>query len=529
MKPVDRLLSTPRGEQDSAEAYATAHAAFHPDDVTAYLNAVFSTAPKVGLDPSIAVAQSAHETGAWTSAWWVTRLNPAGLGITGDPAENLASHAWANGNDAALSHLGHMLVYALGPAAASHVWASAGLGSLASIDPRYVAYVEAHGNSATAVTIHGLAGTWGTDPAYDAGVCDRGNAIYPKLPNQGETPPVADALNMTPGLIPMPSTIQDIIDVGERDQSLSCRGYDNLGARRLPPHFLVLHRSINGAGQSNSGYFHESCCPALTDLEVIATTGQGRRFVALPGDVSGWANGVVKAPYGDALAWLNLHNWELDTVNRDGESCEITGNYEDAVSDKAWAWLAQWIASRAHDYGITHETFPLIPAEADRSYITWHQEWTAGTGKICPGPVVMNYTPTLIERARATMKAAQTTGKPPVNPPTKKPYASPVKEVLDHITADIKRGHPTDFVWKGLTLYGAIRTYEAIKATRRLQYPDPKAPSVGPSIAVRTKFVAHYWTVAVDDKGTKRAFMLTPYGTWVAASALSPRVSIRKA
>lgn len=361
------------------------------------------------------------------------------------------------------------------------------------------------------------------EPEYVARI----DKIVAMLPKQGA--PVSDTLNLAPGLIPMPTTVSDVIDVSLRNQSLACRGYDNLGPRRLPPKFLVLHRSINGPAQSNSGYFHEPCCPALTDLEVIAATGVGRRFVQLPGAVSGWANGVVSAPYGDALAWLNLHGFDLSTVNRDGEACEITGNYDDPVSNAAWNWLAKWIASRAHDYGIRWDTFPLVPAENNRSYILWHQEFTIGTGKICPGPVVMNYTPTLIERARSILKAAQTTGKPPVTPPVHKPYAAPVKELLDHIAADLKRGHPTDFSWKGLAIFGAIREYETVKATKRLQYPDPSAPIVGPTIPVRTTFVANYWVTAADAKGVKRNYVITPYASVVQATALSPRTSVRKA
>jgi hypothetical protein len=372
------------------------------------------------------------------------------------------------------------------------------------------------------VHVYAPAGDGNDEQGYVARI----EEIVATLPTEGV--PVPD-LNLEPGIIPMPTTISDIIDVTLRDQSLRCRGYDNLGPRPATPKFLVLHRSINGPGQSNSGYFHETCCPALTDLEVIAATGQGRRFVALPGNISGWANGVVSAPYGDALKWLNLHNFDLNTVNRDGEACEITGTYNDPVSNAAWNWLAQWIASRAHDYGIHWDTFPLIPTEDNRSFVCWHTEFTAGTGKICPGPVVMNYTPTLFERARAIMKAAQTTGTPPVKPPVHKPYAAPVKELLDQIAADLKRGYPTDFTWKGLVIFGVTREYETVKATKRLQYPDPSAPTVGPVIPVRTSFVANYWLTAADAKGTKRAYVITPFGSVVVATALSPRISVRKA
>lgn len=366
----------------------------------------------------------------------------------------------------------------------------------------------------------------GQEAAYVAHIMNVANS----LPTLGG--PMADPapqFTMTKGLIPFPSFIDDPIDVAARDQSRNCRGWDDLGPRPIPPKGLVLHRSVNGAGVSNAGYYHATCCPALTDYEVIATTGQGRRFVRPGSRISGWANGPVSAPYGDALAWLDQHNWDLDTVNRDWESCEVTGQYTDPVDDKAWQWLAQWIASRAHDYGITYLTFPLIPAEGNRSYVTWHVEWTKGTGKICPGPVVVNYTSTLLERARSIMKAYQTTGKGTTKPPVKKPYASPDKDVLAFISRDLSRGYPTDFAWKGLDVYALMRPYEVIKKTKRLQVPDPSASPVGPDIDVRTRFLGRYRVVATDAKGTRRGYVLTEWGSWIQESALSPRVSVRKA
>jgi hypothetical protein len=242
-------------------------------------------------------------------------------------------------------------------------------------------------------------------------------------------------LNMTKGLIPMPPIADDFIDVSARDQSLACRGYDMLGNRPEIPKFLVLHRSQCDRGSSNSGYFHQRCCPALTDLEVDCDTGAMRRYVRRGNAPSGWANGVVNAPYGDALAWLTLSavNGDLNTVNRDGESIEITGwflqpgaaSHEDPVADPCWESLARWFAARGHDYGITYLDWPIIPSEGGRSYLTWHQEWTIGTGKVCPGKTVMDGTNALVERARAIMKAAQTAGATPVPTPTPVPVPAP--------------------------------------------------------------------------------------------------------
>lgn len=491
-------------------------------EAEACVTRLFSLCANAGLDFALALARIGDETGdlngpaIFVSDIWASRLNPGGIGVT-DGGDEMIS--FPNGTAAANAYFAHLATYVLQPTYNI-------LGVTKADDPRFDATPAAWRGSVE--TLDDLRGKWFSNPQGAIDSAARGNRIFPGIADQiGDdvptTPPPTGTLNMSPGLIPMPTLTEDIIDVSQRDQSIACRGYDNLGPRRFPPKFLVLHRSINGANQSNSGFFHEPCCPALTDLEVIAATGQGRRFARIPGDVSGWANGVVSAPYGDALAWLNQHGWDLSTVNRDGESCEITGRENDPVSAAAWQWLAQWIASRAHDYGITYEAFPLIPREQNRSYVTWHEEWTIGTGKRCPFGVVKAFTPTLIEMARAIMKAAQTATKP-TKPPT---YAEPV--VPEWLTADLERGYPGDHDLNGVKVYGALRPYTALKATKRLQTPDPGAKVVGPNLKVKETFKGFYHLVATDAKGVRRGYVMTQYGTLIASSALDPKLSVKAA
>lgn len=224
------------------------------------------------------------------------------------------------------------------------------------------------------------------------------------------------ALNMAKGLIPMPETESSIVDVTRRYDTAACpRGYDWLGFRPFPK-VLVLHRAQTGDSiyATLEGYFHSLCCPALTDLEVNHRTGVGKRFVHIPGDSpSGWASGPISAPYGDGALFQALYPY---LINRYGESCEVLGRFnqpgsnittEDVLLEPAKAWLAQWFASRAHDYGIPYNEFPIVKAERGRSYITWHEEYTFGTGKVCPGTEVKEATPELISRARAIMERYQ--------------------------------------------------------------------------------------------------------------------------
>lgn len=240
------------------------------------------------------------------------------------------------------------------------------------------------------------------------------------------------ALNMAKGLIPMPPIESSIVDVTRRYDTAACpRGYDWLGFRPFPK-VLIFHRaqSPDSPYGTLEGYFHSRCCPALTDLEVNHRTGLAKRFVTIPGNSpSGWASGPISAPYGDGALFHKLYPYAVNTL---GESCEILGRFrqpgtssqtEDPVLEPAKEWLAQWVASRAHDYGIPWYDFPIIKSELGRSYVTWHEEYTFGTGKVCPGETVKLLTPEIINRAREIMRKAQTMGDTPTPLPPATPMA----------------------------------------------------------------------------------------------------------
>jgi hypothetical protein len=69
MSPGDRLIAAPRGNPATAIEFAERVESSRIADVRAYITEVYRLAPIVGLDPSIIVAQSAHETGYWKSAF----------------------------------------------------------------------------------------------------------------------------------------------------------------------------------------------------------------------------------------------------------------------------------------------------------------------------------------------------------------------------------------------------------------------------------------------------------------------------
>ena len=164
------ILHPPRGTIDSVYSWGVNPTIERVTEFIKYIEEVFRLAPLVGIDPAIVVAQSAHETGDWTSYWWRARLNPAGIGITGDPIQNEASHTWQNGTDAARAHIAHLLVYVTGPMPAALEWDKHKVGRIENVDPRFFAYRESFGERAAAKTIADLTRKWAVDPNYGKGM-----------------------------------------------------------------------------------------------------------------------------------------------------------------------------------------------------------------------------------------------------------------------------------------------------------------------------------------------------------------------
>lgn len=125
-------------------------------DLTHYLDVVYGQSV---LNPEIVAIQSAHETAWWTSHWWETRRNPAGIGITGDPEQNDHSRTFRDGDEAARAQLAHLGLYAFGTKL------PANLPTTRDLDPRWDAAVAA-GYAGRCSTIGALTGTWAVDPDY---------------------------------------------------------------------------------------------------------------------------------------------------------------------------------------------------------------------------------------------------------------------------------------------------------------------------------------------------------------------------
>jgi hypothetical protein len=430
MTPDDALSEPPRGDLATASAFARSHGARRLDDACSCLAEVYRLAPAVGLDPAIVVAQSAEETSNWTSDWWRERLNPAGIGITGDATDDAASGTWANGTDAARAQIVHLFVYAVGPIPDGHL-----LAPYRDLDPRYRAALAA-GYAGIARTIAGLSGRWGQDPNYADNIAQRGNVIFPNLSN-GTDDSGGSTGTVTFGDVPHPPYTDRLIPDADN------RAWDNLGQRRVWG--VVYHRQLgsnwgtdsyfrtpppggvgNCPGPNDPPNFNWGGCNGLTDYGVDDVTGQILRWndptgAAHPGvsaDRAGWASGPVSSPYCDGKAFLDDHNSDLNVVNRDQVSIEISGWYsvpdeghpnDDPISDACKDAVAALSAYWADQFHIPWDCYPRVPGK-NYNFTRWHQEFCIGTGKICPGQLVMHETTDIINRTRAILKRYQEAG-----------------------------------------------------------------------------------------------------------------------
>lgn len=498
MQPTDRIIAASRGDVRTVLEHAAANGAARQPFLAQYVNAVFELCDEPGTpDAAIVIAQSSEETAGWTSFWWTSRGNPAGIGITGDPEEDTASEIFENGLQSGSAHIAHLLLYATGTVNA------AGLGPMD--DPRYVAYVDAHGLEPTATTIAGLAGTWAADTGYAGKICQHGNAIWPNIANQEQ--PMADLVF---GTVPHPAFQDRPITKPEGN------GQNDLGQRSVRG--VVWHR-ILGTLWGTDSYFRGPV-GALTDygVGVQATDGDGNDGVILRwndplGSQSGWASGVVSSPYGDGAAFVTKYG--IDAVNRDQASIEISGNYDTPLSEKARQSVAALTAYWADQARIPWSAFPNIPGDGF-SFVRWHQEFTIGTGKVCPGQVVMNETSALIQRVAGIMKRYQTDGQ--VATPKPPDYAA--SDLPAWFEESTTERYPTDNSHDGVKLYVARRNYVATAGTRRLSKPDGDAERSGPNVAVREK--VHGERITGDNK-----WVLTVDGHYVSAAKLSPRLTVR--
>lgn len=418
-----------------------------------YIEAVVSGALRMGIDPVIVLAQWWLETDAGRSQWWVKGLNPAGLGITGDPAQNAKAQTWPNGTAAAYGHLAHLAAYIWGEDAGDH-WPQS-WPDLVVADRRFGVAVYAYGGEAD--TLRDLNGTWAIDPQnnYHGKLADRANAIVRDF-GQG-----AEPMAITFGRVPVP--------VHEKRLVLNSRAWNDLGPRTIRG--CVWHR-MYGTLWGTDGYFRGAAVDrALTDIGigVAATDGganDGRCFMWNDprGRRAPWANGPTQNTRDDGKLFVDRYG--VNAVNRDLFSIEISGNGDTPLSPKARQMVVSWTAYWADQYRVSHETFPAIPGEGGRSFVIWHGEINGGKWGTCPGAVVESATNAMIAEVKALLKSYQEAASDVPTYAKPQPVESGTRIINDRL-----------FV-------GVDKAYTIRRETVPRLWADPSSPATGPMLNV---------------------------------------------
>ena len=437
---------------DALEAYLASDA-WQPE-LPHYLHAVTTGAVHLGIDPVVVLAQWWLETNRGLSDWWRERLNPAGLGITGDPEQNAASQTWQSGAVAAYAHLAHMVAYVWGEDWIAGHWPYTWPDPDA-VDLRFGLAVMHHGGKVD--ELQDLNGTWAIDPQNDYGgkLAERANRILAIAGK--ETEPVA----VTFGYVPHP--------VHERRIVENSRAWSALGLRTIRG--VVWHRMIGSLWGTDEYFRTEAVGRALTDYGVgvaakdgAAHAGELLMWNDPRGPRSPWANGSLSSPYDDGLAFYERYG--VTGINRDLASIEISGNYDTPLDAKARATIVALTAHWADQYHVPWESFPTVPEE-DRSFVLWHNEFTIGTGKVCPGNVVMGETSALIAQVKELLKNYQTSRPVPAPDPQ---YAKPQPVPLG-----------TQLINDRLFL-GVTETYTVKRQVTPRLWAEATSPATGPDL-----------------------------------------------
>jgi len=185
-------------------------------------------------------------------------------------------------------------------------------------------------------------------------------------------------------------------------------GQDDLGPRnnRGVTYHRTVGRSIRGTGE----FFKLPGTGALTQYGVGAPSpgAAGEDGLILMwadpvGNVSPWASGPWENPAGDGQAFVA--RFGVNAINRDTIAIEISGLYDDPISDTTKDAVAAISAHWADRAQIPHYTYPLNP-HTGVVYTYFHSEFQGH--KPCPGPVVIGSIDDIIARTKAIMKAHQT-------------------------------------------------------------------------------------------------------------------------
>lgn len=172
---------------------------------------------------------------------------------------------------------------------------------------------------------------------------------------------------------------------------------------------VVWHRMV-GTLWGTDSWFHQGKAATEYGIGVAATDGINSAGQIIEwidpanGHWYGHSSGPVSEPYGDGALFVD--RFGVARVNPQTVAIEISGNYGTPLDDAARESLVALTAYFADQRQIPWSEFPTVPDQG-RSFVMWHQEFTIGTGKVCPGDVVMGETSPLIDEVKEYLRIHQ--------------------------------------------------------------------------------------------------------------------------
>lgn len=530
------IKGTAKGSAGAAFTIAKRRGAQRLDFTRDYFVSLYAVCKTLGINADVLVAQWSEETGDGTSAYWLNDGNPAGIAAFDDGSN------WGltfTPEKAAGAQAVHMCRY-LGMTVSSE---------MQKLDARWQAVADAGYVGKVTTTADLGNGLWATNPSYAKNLVERYIAYWGdytdaiSVPTPLKETPVSDTvnkiidklvditgkeaeLNFDSSLVPLPK--HDVVYAWNKVEGV---GTNFMGPRTFRGN--TFHRCLSD-GQTFEGavdWLLRASTAGLADGFIDHRTGQMRfinpmralastfSFKMDPNwdDQAGWTNGPYQSGVAsdDAKAFVAAYGGRLgaNIINQDCENVEITGDYDDPISDACKETIVQWQASRAQLLKIPYSSYPINPATG-LTMIYGHREWCGTDYKLCPGSVVWAFmNGPMIGLVQARLKAAQTSGivvRPQPEPIPQIPNTAYAKPQVPEWVKTWK-GEPVLKNVQGVVgnVYATTAQYVADKDTPRLQYATSGSKRVGPDIKKGEDFPVAFIFTAQDGK----EYGMTWYGT----------------
>jgi hypothetical protein len=414
LRTTDTWRGRCRGTPEQAIATFARWGSFPIEDVADATREIYRLCQLVGLDASLLVAHAALETGSavvgrgFLDKNWATvdayrspqnRYNIAGIGIT-DTIDH--GFGFRGGLNAARAFVVHHAVYEL--PVSDPAWEH--LEPYINLDPRYGAVPNA--NRGAVRTVADMTGKWWTNPVGHSSLVQRGNAIFPGIPdqqsNQQETQPVATKTYSTviPGLpggplvtfypikiklVPTWRTLNRPglkakhprveVQHGNGNPDSSAAGeatylYNGAGGRQASYHAAsddkevwimipadeVTWQAADGSGPGNMRGFS---CEMVEDDDLWADAQRRVQCMAITGDLMGRVAARLN------IAKPQMH-WDFNFMNAPSRRHHCVDTFLD--NDAFWQnYQTVWRAAKVDEQKRMEGTVPTVPSPGQTSYV----------------------------------------------------------------------------------------------------------------------------------------------------------------